>query len=171
MHSIVCFFCRHVVRQKNLCYQDCPRCLQTAQLFFEETMKTEKHEHTKRNEKIQNVGTSLYEVRVRDTKYVGEYMTGSSNVADDGATIKPCCYTAATESWPIGTYEYHLSKLDRCLTLCYDILNSRSRSPGCCGNRDVFRMRGRISCFFLFLLRTPTAWCKYEAAFPHLTLY
>ena len=49
-----------------------------------------------------------------------------------------------------------------------------SRSPGCCGYISwcVFLVSGGISFFFSFsLLRTHTAYCKYEATLPHVPLY
>ena len=50
-----------------------------------------------------------------------------------------------------------------------------SRSPGCCGYISwcVFLVSGGISFFFLSfsLLRTHTAYRKYEATLPHVPLY
>ena len=49
-----------------------------------------------------------------------------------------------------------------------------SRSPGCCGYISwcVILVSGGISFSFSFsLLRTHTAYCKYEATLPHVPLY
>ena len=63
-----------------------------------------------------------------------------------------------------------------CATLgtCFTAAVSRwSRSPGCCGYISwcVLLVFGEISFFSFYLLRTHTAYCKYEPPLPHVPLY
>ena len=142
-YIIACFFCRHVVRQKNFAGV-LPRLLTTlfanSVIIFKETMKTEKKKHhipvqkkRKNGKMCQNVrGTSTYV-----TKYVGEYMARSSNVADDG--MRP--YKHAATRQQRNHADWYILSLCIVLQACRQ---ARVLQPGECSSLPI---QGRKCCW------------------------